>query len=187
MRFLSTQVCLIASLLSSFLSVPAARAEDVYLAPEAFLTAAFDGSAPKPSTLWLTAAVQAEVTRILGHPPRQLRQRYWLSGDKSAWILEEIGKEEFITAGFVVQGGRMDHARVLVYRESRGGEVRYPSFLKQLVGVALVGEQQLSARVDNIAGATLSVNAMSRMARLALYFDSAARQSAKPAEGANAN
>ena len=81
----------------------------------------------------------------------------------------------------------MDHARVLVYRESRGGEVRYPSFLKQLVGVALVGEQQLSARVDNIAGATLSVNAMSRMARLALYFDSAARQSAKSADGANAN
>jgi hypothetical protein len=165
----------------------AAQAEEVYLAPEAFLAQAFDGSAPKSSTLWLSAPVQAEAARILGHPPRQLRQRYWMNGDKSAWILEEIGKEEFITAGFVVQQGRMDHARVLIYRESRGGEVRYPAFLKQFAGVALNGEQQLSARIDNISGATLSVNSMSRMARLALYFDSVARQADKPAASSSAN
>ncbi len=187
MHRLSTQVSLTATLLAVLVSAALlARAEQVYLAPEAFLAEAFDGSAPKASTLWLTSAVQAEAARILGHPPRQLRQRYWSSGEKSAWILEEIGKEEFITAGFVVSQGRMDHARVLIYRESRGGEVRYASFLKQFAGAALNGEQRLSARIDNIAGATLSVNAMSRMARLALYYDSAARQ-AKGAEGGSAN
>jgi hypothetical protein len=186
-RFLSTQIRLALAALVLLLACASAHSEEVYLAPEAFLAQAFDGSAPKASTLWLTSPVQAEATRILGHPPRQLRQRYWLSGDKSAWILEEIGKEEFITAGFVVRGGRMDHARVLVYRESRGGEVRYPAFLKQFLGVTLTGEQQLSARIDNIAGATLSVSSMSRMARLALYFDATARQSAKPAGGASAS
>lgn len=187
MRLLSTQVQVVLAALALFIAHAPAHSEEVYMAPEAFLAQTFDGGAPRASTLWLTAPVQADVTRILGHPPRQLRQRYWMSGDKSVWILEEIGKEEFITAGFVVQGGRMDHARVLVYRESRGGEVRYPAFLKQFVGLTLAGEQQLSARIDNIAGATLSVNSMSRMARLALYFDAAARQSNKPADAASAN
>jgi hypothetical protein len=186
-RFLSTQNRLAAAALALLLVFAPLRAEEVYLAPDAFLAQVFGGGAPKASTLWLTAPLAADATRILGHPPRQLRQRYWMSGDRSAWILEEIGKEEFITAGFVVQAGRMDHARVLVYRESRGGEVRYPAFLKQFVGVTLGVEQQLSARIDNIAGATLSVSSMSRMARLALYFDAAARQTSKPADAANAS
>jgi hypothetical protein len=188
-RCLPAQIHLIAKLFGVvLLGLLPARAEEVYLAPEAFLAQAFEGGAPKASTLWLTGAVQAEAARILGHPPRQLRQRYWASGEKSAWILEEIGKEEFITAGFVVHQGRMDHARVLIYRESRGGEVRYPAFLKQFAGVALTAEQQLSARIDSISGATLSVNAMNRMARLALYFDTAARQaSASARSGASEN
>jgi hypothetical protein len=183
-RCLPAQIRLIAKLFGVLLlGLLPVRAEEVYLAPEAFLAQAFEGGAPKASTLWLTGALQSEAARILGHPPRQLRQRYWMSGETSAWILEEIGKEEFITAGFFVRQGRMDHARVLIYRESRGGEVRYPAFLKQFAGIALNAEQQLSVRIDNISGATLSVNAMNRMARLALYFDSAARQAGKSADG----
>ena len=143
--------------------------EQIYLAPEAFLTEAL-GTPPSPSTLWITAEIQPELEKILGHPPPRLRQRYWKDGAKTAWILEEIGKEEFITAGFVIANDRIERARVLVYRESRGMEVRYPAFLKQFEGTQLAEKQRLSKRIDGIAGATLSVWAMERMARAALYF-----------------
>jgi hypothetical protein len=143
--------------------------EQVYLAPEAFLAESF-GTPPQPSMLWITAEIQPELEKILGHPPPRLRQRYWKDGAKTAWILEEIGKEEFITAGFVVANDRIERARVLIYREGRGMEVRYPAFLKQFDGVQLADGKRLSKRIDGIAGATLSVWAMERMARTALYF-----------------
>jgi hypothetical protein len=155
--------------------VPEAAAEEtVYLAPERFLTQVFS-PVPKPSLLWLTQPIRAKATAILGHPPAQLRERYWSDGTKSAWILEEIGKEEPITAGFVVRGGRIESARVLIYRESRGMEIRYPSFLEQYQGASLTQDQHLSKSIDGISGATLSVRAMERMACLALYFDQVSR------------
>ena len=159
------------SLLLLILCILRASAADelIYLAPEAFLTEAF-GTTPAPSMLWITAEIQPEVEKILGHPPPRLRQRYWKDGAKTAWILEEIGKEEFITAGFIVANDRIEKARVLVYRESRGMEVRYPAFLKQFEGTQLAEKLRLSKRIDGIAGATLSVWAMERMARTALYF-----------------
>ncbi|HSI95212.1 MAG: FMN-binding protein, partial [Methylophilaceae bacterium] len=120
--------------------------------------------------------VAAQAARILGHAPSQLRQRYWKSSGKTVWVLEEIGKEEPITAGFVVANGKILQARVLIYRESRGGEIRFPAFLKQYEGVALDTEQQLDRNIDGISGATLSVRAMGRMARLALYFDNLSQE-----------
>ncbi len=151
-----------------------ARAE-VYQQPEAFIAEVF-GPSPPLRVLWLTKAIQAEANAILGHPPAQLRQRYWSDGRKSVWILEETGKEELITAGFVVADGRIDHVRVLVYRESRGGEVRRSSFLKQFHDATLAPGNRLDRDIDGIVGATLSVGAMERMARLALYFDRESRE-----------
>jgi hypothetical protein len=148
---------------------------EVYQEPDAFVAEVF-GSKPAPKVLWLTRDIQAQAAAILGHPPAQLRQRYWSDSHKSVWILEEIGKEELITAGFVVVDGRIDHVRVLVYRESRGQEVRYPSFLKQFREAKLARDDTLDRRIDGIAGATLSVGAMERMARLALFFDRMSRQ-----------
>jgi hypothetical protein len=149
------------------------RAE-VYQEPDAFVAEVF-GRKPAPEVLWLTKPIQAEASAILGHPPAQLRQRYWSDGRKSVWILEEIGKEEPITAGFVVADGRIEHVRVLVYRESRGGEVRQPLFLKQFGDARLAPGNRLDRDIDGIVGATLSVGAMERMARLALYFDRKSR------------
>jgi len=148
---------------------------ETYQEPQAFVAEVF-GSRMPPKVLWLTKEMQADASAILGHPPAQLRQRYWGDGRKNVWILEEIGKEELITAGFVVSGGRIDHVRVLVYRESRGQEVRQSSFLKQFDSAKLAGENRLDKEIDGIAGATLSVAAMERMARLALYFDRRSRQ-----------
>ena len=150
--------------------VPVSAADElIYLTPDAFLAEAF-ATPPPPSMLWITAEIQPDIEKILGHPPPRLRQRYWKDGAKTAWILEEIGKEEFITAGFVVVNDRIEKTRVLIYRESRGMEVRYPAFLKQFEGAQLADKRRLSKRNDGIAGATLSVWAMERMARAALYF-----------------
>lgn len=145
--------------------------EEVYLSPDQFVSEALGGGLPKPELLWLTRDRAINAARILGHAPSQLRQRYWRDAGRTVWVLEEIGKEEPITAGFVIEGGRVRQARVLVYRESRGGEVRYPAFLRQYEGVGLKEDDRLDRGIDGISGATLSVRAMERMARLALYFD----------------
>lgn len=159
------------ALLALGLVMGAAIADDrVYLEAADFIAAAFPGATPQVRVLWVTPEIRAEVVRILGHEPAQLRQKYWTDGQKSAWILEEIGKEDPITAGFVVRDGRIDQARVLIYRESRGGEIRYPSFVAQFHGAALADGNYLNKQVDGISGATLSVNAMLRMSRQALYF-----------------
>ncbi len=142
-----------------------------YLTPEQFLAEAFVAGVPKPELLWLTKDIAQQSEKILGHAPMQLRQHYWRIGDKSVWIFDEIGKEEPITAGFVISAGKISQVRVLTYRESRGWEVRYPAFLKQYQGVELQPDNYLNRNIDGISGATLSVNAMNRMARLALYFD----------------
>jgi len=152
----------------------AVAGEQVYLPPEAFVMQALGGSAQQ-RLLWVTKPIEADLAAIMGHPPAQLRQRYWEANDKTAWIFEEIGKEQPITAGFVVAGGRIEQARVLIYRESRGMEIRYPAFLRQYTGAALTERGRLSKDIDGIVGATLSVNAMERMARAALYLDRMSR------------
>ncbi len=142
---------------------------EVYQEPGAFVAEVL-GSTPALKVLWLTREMQGQAAAILGHPPAQLRQRYWSDAHKTVWILEETGKEELITAGFVVVDGRIDHVRVLVYREGRGQEVRQSSFLKQFKDAKAQGNR-LDRDIDGIVGATLSVGAMERMARLALLFD----------------
>jgi hypothetical protein len=165
------------AVLTLALAATVARGE-VYQEPGAFVAEVF-GTTPAPKVLWLTRDRQAQAAAILGHPPVQLRQRYWSEGEKSVWILEESGKEELITAGFVVVSGHIDHVRVLVYRESRGQEVRQSSFLKQFKDAKLRADNRLDRDIDGIVGATLSVGAMERMARLALLFDRLSRESAQ--------
>ena len=148
----------------------ALRAE-VYQTNEQFLQSSAKGNAVKSQTLWLTKKVALDVEKMLGHSIKNYTQKYWQDGNKTIWILEEIGKEEPITAGFVVSNNKIVSATVLVYRESRGKEIRHPSFLKQYQGVSLLPDQQLNQNIDGISGATLSVRAMGKMARLALYYD----------------
>jgi len=152
------------------------QAVEQYLTPEQFLAEVFGDNTPKPEVLWVTKDIAKQVEKILGHAPSQLRQRYWRIDNKTAWIFDEIGKEEPITAGFIVAAGKISQVRILAYRESRGYEIKYPAFLKQYQGVELSLDNYLNRNIDGISGATLSVNAVNRMARLALYFDRISRQ-----------
>jgi hypothetical protein len=152
------------------LGTQAGHARGVYQSPEAFLAEVFGETPPEPAVIWLTGEVRDGYERIMEGRPPQLRLRYWAQEARSTWILEAIGKEEPITAGFVVAEGRLERVKVLEFRESRGWEVRYPFFTNQFPGAGLNGDERLDRAIDGISGATLSVRAMDRMARLALFL-----------------
>lgn len=171
----ATRRCLFFMAVILFIVAAPSRAADVYQGPDAFLTEVFAGHPPASKTLWLTDAMQDRVAGILGHKYPFMRLRYWEHEKRSAWILEEIGKEEPITAGIVVDSGKIERMRVLIFRESRGDEVRYPFFTRQFEGAGLKSDARLDRPIDGISGATLSVRALTKLARLALYLDGAAR------------
>lgn len=143
----------------------------VYQKPSDFIRAACGGVLPPTRAIDLTAAHQARIQRLLGHSYRPSRVRYWVSGKRMVVVLEEIGKTQPITTGFVVSAGRIEQVKVLIYRESHGFEVSRSSFTKQFKGASLGANGALSRRINNIAGATLSVRALTELARVALYLD----------------
>ena len=149
-----------------------AFADTVYQTRDDFLRELF-GTPPPARVLWLDNSAQGKLNAVLGHPYSQARLRYWRADGKTAWILDEIGKEYPITAAFVVKNAAIERVRVLVYRETRGMEVHYPSFLQQFVGSTLL-DGRLTRSIDGISGATLSVHSMERMARAALVLDTLA-------------
>jgi hypothetical protein len=154
----------------SFVISIAAHGQDTYQEPEAFLRETFPEGVPEPEVLWLIGEIEKDVKAIMGHDLGQLRVRYWFKDGRSAWILEEIGKEEPITTGIVVDEGKIERIKVLIFRESRGWEVRYDFFTGQFKGAQLQEDHELDRPIDNISGATLSVRALTKLARLALYF-----------------
>lgn len=145
-------------------------AADTYMAPDAFVEASFEGTPPDPQVVWLTGELRERAKAILGHPPDTLRVRYWARDGRSVWILEEIGKEKPITTGYVVEDGAIRNVKVLIYRETRGWEVRYPFFTDQFNDATLSSDLELDTQIDGISGATLSVSALKRLARLALLL-----------------
>jgi hypothetical protein len=152
-----------------------AHADDAYQSPEEFLHEAFSDTTPDPGVIWLKGDVKDTSSEILGHPYPGLRIRYWGESGRSALILEEVGKVKPITVGLVVNDEGLEIIRVLAFRESRGWEVRYPFFTDQFSGVGLTDKHELDHHIDGISGATLSVRALKKLARLALYLHSQTR------------
>lgn len=137
---------------------------------ERFLGQTFTTAQPAPAMLWLTPPVKQRAATILGHDFPGLRTKYWRQGERTAWVLDEIGKEQPITLGVVVEQGQILNIEVLAYRESRGGEIRHGFFRRQFDRATLKPGDKLDRSIDGITGATLSVGAMTRIARLALAF-----------------
>jgi len=145
-------------------------AATVYETHTEFLNRAFSGTPPEPDVVWLSGERKSSVRNLLGHDYAALRLRYWCQGDRSAWVLEEVGKDLPITVGIIVEKNYIKSLRVLTYRENRGGEVSTPSFTDQFNGVTLTSDDSLDQSIDGITGATLSVRALSRLATVALYL-----------------
>ena len=109
----------------------------------------------------------------MGHTYKKRIFTYWKTdSNKTLWILNSIGKYKPITAAFLVDKCKINSAHVLTYREQHGYEIKYPSFLSQFVSVGVDDKLDLTEVLDNISGATLSVNSMDRMARTAVILDS---------------
>ncbi|ACR12107.1 FMN-binding [Teredinibacter turnerae T7901] len=170
---LASEMCLLAWLAG--FALPAAASET---SATDFIDQAFNEQ-PQAKTLWLTADLRAQISRDLNYDFHQMRVRYWRSGVRSAWILEEVGKEQPITLGVVIDGDAIDELRVLAYRESRGGEIQQGYFTRQFHGAVLEGEgrkARLSNSIDGITGATLSVRAAQKVAKLALFLHAHTQQ-----------
>lgn len=144
----------------------------VYQEPTAFINEVFAGEPPKANRIWITGKKKQTATDILGHKPNSLRLRYWGKDSRTAWVLEEIGKEKPITVGIVINNNRIERVKVLIFLESRGWEIHHDFFTNQFKNIGLQDDQQLDKHIDGISGATLSVRALKKLSQLALYLHS---------------
>ena len=148
-----------------------ALAEDVYQSPDTFIAESFGGSTPATRSLTIQGDLKDKMAKIMGSYYRLPKTQYWSKDGRTAWILEEIGKFEPITAGFVVGAdGKLERVKVLIYRESHGWEVKHEFFTRQFKGAGLRRQKKLDQRIDGISGATLSVNTLKRLSALALLL-----------------
>jgi len=156
---------------------PSLIAGGIYQQPSAFIKEVFHDAPPKPKVIWPDANLKKTLANILGHKYKGLRIRYWQDNEKTAWVLEEIGKEKPITTGFVIVNGKINLVKVLAFRESRGWEIRHKFFTDQFKQAGLLTDANESKNylmdktIDNISGATLSVRAVTKLARIALLLD----------------
>lgn len=168
-----------------------------YETPDKFVARNFTATTPpKQSALWLTSALKSEIQRDFNYQIRGLRIKYWEENGRTAWILDEIGKEQPITLGIVIENDTIDSVSVLIYRESRGGEIRYPFFTDQFKSIQLIDtnadknsakkekkdkkkKYKLNKRIDGITGATLSVNATKKITKVALFLHALTQQKQK--------
>ena len=146
------------------------NATGVYLEPDQFISDVFNQDVPKVSRIWLKRDLRNKVEDILEDAFPTFRVRYWGREMRTAWILETIGKYEPITVGIVVNQHKIETIKILIFRETRGYEVRHPFFTRQFDDAILNGADKLDRHIDGISGATLSVNAVSRLARIALLL-----------------
>lgn len=145
-----------------------ARAQGVLLTQEQALHEIFPEAARTTTeTHALPAAVRGVLETRLGRRIREDSVTALLVYDAGgslrgyAVVTEEIGKYEPITfmVGVTPKFTVRDVA-VMVYRESRGGDVKRKRFLRQYRGKSTRDPIDLNRDVINVSGATLSVRAM---------------------------
>ena len=136
-----------------------------------FLNDIFSGSNPTKKRLILKGEGKIFIKKIMGDKYNKKIFSYWESDADQVWILNSIGKYKPITAGFVVNNCKIKSSHVIVYREQHGYEIKYPNFRQQFENAIIDSNLKLNVKVDNISGATLSVNSMTRMAKAALLLN----------------
>ena len=104
---------------------------------------------------------------------------YWQHKGVRIWVLQARGKHGPVRAGFVIRQGEITGTKILSSKEKRGTFIKTSRFLRQFAGIGLKKNQDLDRRIDGYSGATRSVNAMRKMARLALGLDSLVSESSE--------
>ena len=159
------------SIIAIFTSITTPYAKGVYQTEEAFLNEVFKGEIPASRNITVRSKLREPIEKILGHPFSGFRIKYWKDKTQTAWILEEIGKVEYITFGISIKNSEVLYANVLEFKESRGWEIRYPAFTDQYIGARLIKNNKLTKNIDGISGATLSLWAMTKIVKIALMLD----------------
>jgi len=111
-----------------------------------YLQSTFPNTEPERKIIWLNAELKAQISKFLYRPYKGLRVRYWQQDGRSVWIFEEIGKEMPITIGVTLKQQQVESVKILAFRESRGGEVRYPFFTDQFQGIGLTNKKRLAKK-----------------------------------------
>lgn len=154
-----------------FYSTSGYAAKGVYQTPKAFISQVYAGAVPQVKRVWLTKEDKGKIADILQHNYSRMRVNYWQLGNETVWVLNEVGKEKPITIGVHIKAQKISQLKVLTYRESRGDEVRHDFYTQQFINAQLQDNNQLNQHIDGITGATLSVRATTKIARLALWLD----------------
>jgi hypothetical protein len=125
---------------------------------------------PGHSYIIINENIQDNIKKILNDTYHLPIIKYWKAGNKVGFILETIGKHEFITTGYIVENNKIIDVKVLVYRENYGYEIKHDYFLDQIRGNSVKKNGKLVKSIANISGATLSVKAMRKLSKLSLYL-----------------
>ena len=135
-----------------------------------FLNKVFNNQIPKKGRIIVKGEYKEKIKAIMGNKYKKRMFSYWRNNTEQVWILNSIGKYKPITAAFITDNCKVKSSHVLVYREQHGYEIKYPAFLLQFKETEMDKTLKLNTKIDNISGATLSVNSMKRMARTALLL-----------------
>jgi FMN-binding domain len=169
------------------ISVVAFAQEGVFLKEDDAPKAAFpDATSFSRKAVPSTAELKDKIKQRMGKTPTSVWEDSYVTfvakkGDAIigyAVIVEEIGKHRPIT--FIVAIGndrKIKDVALMVYREAYGGEVRDRRFLQQYKGKDVKDPLLPYRDIQNISGATMSVEAIGRGSKKALavvdviYFD----------------
>lgn len=146
--------------------------EEVYLTKNQALDIAFPGHDKiEQEKKWLTDTQRSAIAKEFGEPVND-RRITWYVGMKAGKVLgymaidHRIGKSFPITFMVVINpDGTARDVEIMVYREPRGWEIRYESFLRQFFGKSADSDFR---EINSITGATLSVRSVTRGVQKAL-------------------
>ena len=168
-------VCLVSLLTSPLL---ASAQEGIFLKEEEAPKAVFpDATFFLRKVIPSTPGLKEKIKQRMGKTPASIWEDSYITfvakKDETilgyAVIVEEIGKHRPIT--FIVGVGtdhKIKDAALMVYREAYGGEVRDRRFLQQYKGKQLKDPLLPYRDIQNISGATMSVEAIGRGSKKAL-------------------
>lgn len=151
--------------------------EDVYLTPEEAAKLTFPNSTSiRKEVLTLTPQQKAQIEDIIGWKFPETSFECFIgetNGKVDGWaiIQNTIGKHKPMTYMVGVDTeGKATNVEVLVYRESRGSEVRTKRFNYQYQGKDVFDPIRINRDIINISGATMSVRSMSAGVKRALVI-----------------
>jgi hypothetical protein len=123
-----------------------------------------------------TPDLQGRMRALMGRPPTLWEPAYRIFAARRGErllgfvaVVEEIGKHRPISFAVAVNpDGTVRDVAVLAYREAYGGEVRERRFLEQYAGKTAAAPLLPYQDIQNITGATLSVQATGRAVKKAI-------------------